>query len=94
MENASTTNRLLAENGRLHHKLNHIIALLEDRVIEKKPERFIDIAEVRTYTGLSASTIRRALKKKTLHASSTTGKHLFKVTEVERWLNQPYERTY
>jgi len=36
---------------------------------------------------MSESTIRRAVKRGTLKASQSTGKLLFKVSSVDRWLN-------
>ena len=41
------------------------------------------------YTSVSNSTIRRAVKKGKLKASQSTGKLLFKLSNVDRWLNEP-----
>ena len=48
---------------------------------------WMTLKDVINYTKLSASTIRRAIHKGTLKASTATGKYLFKVSNVERWLN-------
>ena len=49
--------------------------------------QWMTLKDVINYTSLSASTIRRAIYKGDLKASSTTGKYLFKISNVERWLN-------
>mgnify|MGYP001261081413 CR=1 FL=1 len=53
----------------------------------KKSERWLCIKDVCKYTSMSDSTIRRAVKKGTLKASHSTGKLLFKVSSIDRWLN-------
>jgi len=49
--------------------------------------KWMTLKDVVSYTSLSASTIRRAIHRGVLKASTATGKHLFKVSNVERWLN-------
>ena len=53
----------------------------------KKAERWLCIKDVCRYTSMSDSTIRRAVKRGTLKASHSTGKLLFKVSSVDRWLS-------
>jgi excisionase family DNA binding protein len=79
-----TSKLLIRENTTMNLKLNKIISLLEGK--NTLAENWIDMSEASVYSGLSKSTIRRALKSKHLHASISTGKHLFKRTEIERWL--------
>jgi excisionase family DNA binding protein len=50
-------------------------------------EKWLNINAVCNYSSLSASTIRRAVYVGSLKASRITGKMLFKVSEVDRWLN-------
>ena len=50
-------------------------------------ERWMDIHEVCELTTVSPSTIRRTVKKGALKCSNATGKLLFKVSDVESWLN-------
>jgi excisionase family DNA binding protein len=47
----------------------------------------MDIHEVCELTTVSPSTIRRTVKKGALKCSNATGKLLFKVSDVESWLN-------
>ena len=67
----------------LLNKLNTILTYIKDN----NPSRYIDINEVSEFSGLSISTIRRNVKANKLKASNTTGKLLFKVSDVENWLN-------
>tara|TARA_B100002003_G_C13797974_1_gene394068 strand:+ start:124 stop:345 length:222 start_codon:yes stop_codon:yes gene_type:complete len=72
--------------------------MIEQRIIEKLDEikhiikskvdnKWLNINGVCDYTGLSNSTIRRAVRNGSLKASTSTGKLLFKVSDVDRWLN-------
>ena len=63
--------------------LNEIKSLIEN----KSANRWIDIKEAADFTSVSASTIRRAVHKGVLKVSTSTGKLLFKVSDVDRWLN-------
>ena len=65
------------------NKLNEILSIVK----QTDPSRYIDINEVSDFCGVSKSTIRRNVKNQTLKASNTTGKLLFKVQDVEEWLN-------
>jgi excisionase family DNA binding protein len=63
--------------------LNDIKSMIENKSLN----RWMDIKEVSEYTSLSNSTIRRAIQRGMLKASNSTGKLLFKVSNVDRWLN-------
>jgi excisionase family DNA binding protein len=65
------------------NKLNEILSHIKD----KDSSKYIDINEVSELCSVSRATIYRNVKKNQLKASDTTGKLLFKVEEVERWLN-------
>ena len=65
------------------NKLNEILSYIKDN----NPSRYIDIREVSNQTNLSKSTLRRAVQTGELKCSKKTGKLLFKVEDVERWLN-------
>ena len=53
---------------------------------QKFPDKWINISEVSEYTSLSASTIRRAVRKGRIKASTSTGKLLFKISHIDNWL--------
>ena len=63
--------------------LNEIKSL----ILGKVNERWLTIKEVCQYSSVSESTVRRAIRKGNLKASNSTGKLLFKVSSVDRWLN-------
>ena len=70
--------------------INTVVDILQR--IEKKVEnhyhdRWLSLNEIVKYTSLSQSTIRRAVRKGVLKASTSTGKLLFKALNVDRWLN-------
>ena len=68
---------------RILELLNEIKSL----IIGKVNERWLTLKEVSEYTSLSESTIRRAIQKGVLKSSNKTGRLLFKVSSVDRWLN-------
>ena len=65
-------------------KLDEILAVLKKR----GNNRWLNINEVCDYCGLSRSTLTRSIRKGVLKASSSTGKLLFKISDVDRWLNE------
>jgi excisionase family DNA binding protein len=63
--------------------LKEIKSLIQDKITN----RWMNIHEVSNYTSVSSSTIRRAVQRGELKVSNSTGKLLFNVSDVERWLN-------
>ena len=70
--------------NRTFELLEEIKGLIKDKV----SDRWLNIREVASYASVSESTIRRAVKRGNLKASQVTGKLLFKVSSVDRWLNK------
>ena len=68
---------------RLIELLNEIKTLILDKV----NERWLTLKEVSDYASFSESTIRGAIVKGNLKSSKVTGRLLFKVSSVDRWLN-------
>lgn len=64
-------------------ELREIKALIRNKV----NDRWMNLRELSNYTSLSDSTIRRAVSKGVLKASRKTGKLLFNINDVKRWLN-------
>ena len=64
-------------------KLDEIKSILAGKMDDK----WMTIRDVTKYTNLSESTIRRASKRGVLNASQSTGRLLFKKSNVDRWLN-------
>ena len=63
--------------------LNEIKSLIKTSGTTK----WLDIREVSNQTSISKSTIRRAVQTGELKCSKSIGKLLFKVEDIERWLN-------
>ena len=70
-------------NYLINESLKEIKSLIQDKIANC----WMDIKEVSEFTSVSASTIRRAVRKGVLKASTSTGKLLFKVSDVDKWLN-------
>ena len=68
---------------RIIELLGEILSLLKG----KKRQGWLDMNEICEYSCLSSSTIRRSIKKGVLKVSTSTGKLLFKISDVDRWLN-------
>ena len=68
---------------RIIEMLNEMKDMIEGKVSHK----WLNIQDVCDYVNLSESTVRRAIRKGSLKASHSTGKLLFKVSSVDRWLN-------
>ena len=63
--------------------LNEIKSLIKSSATTK----WLSLSEVCNQTSLSKSSVRRAIGSGQLKCSRKTGKLLFKVEDVERWLN-------
>ena len=62
--------------------LEEITALLKDNNVDK----WMDMTSVQKYTGLSKSTIHRAVQRGQLKVSQATGKNLFHISWVDTFL--------
>ena len=68
---------------RMIELLNEIKSL----ILGKVNDRWLTLREVSEYASVSESTIRRARKRGVLKSSDATGRLLFKVSSVDKWLN-------
>jgi excisionase family DNA binding protein len=69
---------------RILEQLDEIKSIL----IEKKTDKWMKINNVCDYASLSESTIRRNVKRGALKASTSTGRLLFKKSDVDKWLTR------
>ena len=67
-------------------RIIEILNEMKDMIEGKVSDKWLNIQDVCNYTSVSESTIRRAVKRGTLKASHSTGKLLFKVSSVDKWL--------
>jgi len=71
-------------NQLIIEKLNQI----EQGMHNAFQNRYLNIKQTAEFTSLSLSTIRRAVYRGELKCSRRLGKLLFKVSDIENWLNE------
>ena len=69
---------------RILEKLDNILKLLKGEQVQ---DGFMDINGVVKYSAMSKSAIRNACRLGLLKYNNSQGKHLFKKSSVETWLN-------
>ena len=68
---------------RILAKLDNILNLLKGKQVQ---DGYLDISGVAKYSAMSKSAIRRACSEGRLKYNDSQGKHLFKKSSVESWL--------
>ena len=68
---------------RILEKLDNILNLLKGKQVQ---DGYLDINGVAKYTSMSKSAIRKACADGRLKYNSSQGKHLFRRSSVEAWL--------
>ncbi|MBC8555227.1 MAG: helix-turn-helix domain-containing protein [Candidatus Brocadiales bacterium] len=71
----------------MEEKILCVLSEINSNLQNKLTKKWLNIREASQYASVSESTIRRAIEKGQLKVSKTTGKLLFKVEWIERWLN-------
>ena len=69
-----------------NQKLSEIKSILKSIIIDSNPDNWMTLKDVCKYTQLSEPTIRRYIRKGKLKVSRKTGKLLFKMADIDRWL--------
>ena len=67
-----------------------IIELLKEIKSKLTPtsnDKWLDINQASEYCSLSVSSVRRGIRNGSLKASDRLGKKLFKISSLEKWLN-------
>ncbi len=68
-------------------ELRAFMERIEDSLRNKETEKYLTIKDVSDFTSLSLSTIRRYVNKGELKCSRKSGKLLFWIKDVKRWLD-------
>jgi len=68
---------------RVIEKLNEILSLLRGK---QPTDGWMDISQVCEYSSMSRSSVRRSCSDGRLKYNDSQGKHLFKKSSVESWL--------
>tara|TARA_Y100001970_G_C13445354_1_gene467741 strand:- start:140 stop:361 length:222 start_codon:yes stop_codon:yes gene_type:complete len=72
----------------MEYRVIELLQEIKSLIVGKpKKEKWMGIQEASRYCDISIQTLRRNIKSGSLKASSTTGKLLFKESELEKWLN-------
>jgi hypothetical protein len=69
---------------RILEKLDHILKLLKGEQVQ---DGYLDINGVAKYTSMSKSAIRKACADGRLKYNASQGKHLYRKSDVEMFLN-------
>ena len=70
------------------YRIAELLQQIDDKISNNpKQDRWLNISEASDYTSVSSSTLRRNVKDGHLKASRKLGKLLFKVSELEKWVN-------
>ena len=70
------------------YRIVELLQEIKGLIIGKpKSDKWLDINKASEYVSVSPSTLRRNVKEGKLLASNRLGKLLFKVSELEQWLN-------
>ena len=70
----------------MEYQIRDVLDELKTIVQYKSTNIWMDIHEVVKYTSVSESTIRRAVAKGELKVSKATGKLLFQIKWIDKWL--------
>ena len=60
---------------------------IDDKLDSKLVKGWLDLTAASKYCSLSSSTIRRSIRSGQLKTSKSTGKLMFKVEWLDKWLN-------
>ena len=64
-----------------------LLSEIKTNTDNKTSSKWLNIKQASQYTSVSESTLRRAVKSGTLRVSKVSGKLLFKIEDLDRWLN-------
>ena len=68
-------------------EINAKLERIEDSLRYKETEKYLTIKDVADFCSLSISSIRRYVQKGELNCSRKSGKLLFWIKDVKRWLD-------
>lgn len=71
----------------MEYKILEELKDIKSILLDNTSGKYLDMRKMLKYTSLGESTIRRAVKRGELICSNTTGKLLFNINDVDRWLN-------
>ena len=78
----------MKEGNKMEYQMKDVLDELRDIVQEKSSNVWMDISDTVNYSSVSESTIRRAVRTGELKVSKATGKLLFKIDWIDKWLSK------
>ena len=72
----------------MEYQIRDVLDELKTIVQDKSKNRWMDIKEACKYASVSDSTLRRGVAKGELKVSKATGKLLFKIDWIDKWLSK------
>ena len=72
----------------IHEKLDKVIQRLNESRNDTIAKGYLNLNETINYTGLSKSTLVRAIQKGELKVSKSSGRLLFKTAWIDKWLSR------
>ena len=70
-----------------YNQLKNQLDRIEEVLVRKNENQFLDITEAERFSSLSKSTLRRAIARGELKCNKKVGKLLFKRSDIEKWLS-------
>ena len=70
-----------------YNQLKNQLDRIEEVLVRKNENQFLDITEAERFSSLSKSTLRRAVARGELKCNKKVGKLLFKRSDIEKWLS-------
>jgi excisionase family DNA binding protein len=70
-----------------YNQLKNQLDRIEEVLVRKNENQFLDITEAARFSSLSKSTLRRAIARGELKYNKKVGKLLFKRSDIEKWLS-------
>ena len=73
--------------SKMEEQILGVLGEINSTLQNKLTKKWLNIRAASQYASLSESTIRRAVNRGELKVSKATGKLLFKLIDIDRWLN-------
>ena len=71
----------------MEYRIVELLKEIKSLITGNKDDKWMDINEASKYCSCHPSTLRRNVASGQLSASNKLGKHLFKQSDLESWLN-------
>ena len=80
-------NMIIERISEMESTIIELLSEIKTNTDNKTSSKWLNIKQASQDTSVSESTLRRAVKSGTLRVSKVSGKLLFKIEDLDRWLN-------